>query len=391
MKKHAPLSADVRLDRVADDLWRLVNIPSPTGTERAILTTYARLLADAGAKVSLHGSAVVGRLKGNRPGGTFQLAGHADHIDVPHPAPTRTARIVSGRGAADMKAGLAGILEVVRVLKLSGCDFPGQILVTVYGLHEAPAGDSSALRALIERGITGDAALVAETSGPANQAVVAAAGQSIWTVTLRWKGKACHELNRPAQADGLRVSLVKVLGALDAKARQLARRAGSCPLLRPESLFIGQVHMGDFYNRTPLTATIQGTRRWHPVRDFAAVRRDMQALLSSVRLAPQVQARLDWTFVGEAYELDQDEPVLKAYQAACKTVTGRRPRLGGTMAICDGARLVPLGGVPTVLCGFDNETAHADREYVRLARLAAPCRIALLTAMNFLRHSEDHA
>jgi len=163
MKTSTSPTRNINLDRVADDLWQLVNVPSPTGKERAFLDVYAERLARAGAEVRLQGSprSVVGRLKGNRPGRTFQLAGHADHIDVPHPAPTRTAEAISGRGAADMKAGLAGILEVVRVLKQGGCEFPGEILVTVYGGHEAPVGDSSALRNLIACGIVGDAALVA--------------------------------------------------------------------------------------------------------------------------------------------------------------------------------------------------------------------------------------
>jgi len=46
--------------------------------------------------------------------------------------------------------------------------------------------------------------------------------------------------------------------------------------------------------------------------------------------------------------------------------------------------LVPLGGVPTVLCGFDNEFAHADAEYVRIDRLLEPCRIMTLTVLEYL-------
>ena len=216
---------------------------------------------------------------------------------------------------------------------------------------------------------------------------MAAAGQSIWTVTLRWKGKACHELNRPPHADGLRLALARTIEVLHARAEQLARRPPSHPLLKPESLFIGQAHMGDFYNRTPLAATVQGTCRWHPGKTFPSVRREFNALLATIRLPSHLTLRTDWNFVGEAYQIAADKPVVRAYQDAYRTVTGTRSLPAGTMAVCDGARLVPLGHVPTVLCGFENGTAHADYEFVRLARLAAPCRIALLTALNYLEQT----
>ncbi len=372
--------------RMANDLWRLVNIPSPTGQEQAVLKAYAAMLSAAGASVSLNSApaSVVGRLKGNRPGPVFQLAGHADHIAVPHASPTRTAATIGGRGAADMKAGLAGILEIIRVLKQGGCDFPGEVLVTVYGMHEAPLGNSSTLRGLIQRGIVGDAALVAENPGPQNKVVVAAAGQSIWTISLRWKGSVCHELNRPAHADDLSVAFMRTLQILRARADALAGSPPAHPLLKPDSLFIGQAHIGDFYNRTPHLATLEGTWRWHPGTDFRAVCREMKLLAATIPRSPHVALNVAWRFVGEAYVIARDAGVVQAYRDARKSVTGENTGWTGIMAVCDAAHLVPLGEVPTVLCGFDGVTAHADHEFVRLSRLLDPCRVALLTTLNFL-------
>jgi len=121
--------------RLGDVLWRLVNVPSPTGSERQAAIAFAEVLAAAGAEVEFdegipESPNVIGRLKGREPGPTFQLAGHLDHIDVPHPPPERDRESISGRGAADMKGGLALIVEVVRVLAESGRDFPGEVLVT---------------------------------------------------------------------------------------------------------------------------------------------------------------------------------------------------------------------------------------------------------------------
>ena len=99
-----PLLEQISIERMADDLWRLVNVWSPTGNEREAAFLFAEMLADAGAEVEIderlcNSPNVIGRLKGNRPGKTFQLAGHIDHIDVPHapPARTRHGDLCSGR------------------------------------------------------------------------------------------------------------------------------------------------------------------------------------------------------------------------------------------------------------------------------------------------------
>ena len=183
MSKTEEILQQISADRMAEDLWRLVNIASPTGKEREASVCFSEMLAEAGADVELDETIaespnVIGRLKGNREGKTIQLAGHIDHIDVAHAAPKRDKDIISGRGAADMKNGLAGILEIVRVLKGTGCDFAGEILVTVYGLHEAAAGDSRGLFGLLDKGLKGNAAIVFE--GPDDKAAVMANGMGIW-------------------------------------------------------------------------------------------------------------------------------------------------------------------------------------------------------------------
>lgn len=383
----------VNLRRIADDLWRLVNIPSPTRRERQAALAFADLLAGAGAEVevdeTLHDSpSVIGRLKGNRPGETFQLAGHIDHIDVAHPAPQRDQDTIRARGAADMKGGLAGILETVRVLRETGCDFPGDILVTVYGLHEAPLGDARGLLSLIERGIVGDAALVAESTHAVHgKAVVQGKGQAIWTATIRWHGRSSHELNRPPSADGLldtALALVQTLRRLD---RQQKAKDPAYPLLGPESLFIGQMHCGDFYNRVATECTIQGTRRWSPDRTFQNIQTEFEGVVRTVPCPEDIALGVDWRLSGEAFQVDPEASVVKSLRAAYRAVTGSPMDLAGISAVTDANRLVGVGRIPTVLCDFDNRTAHADRECVRIENLLEPCQVMLLTVLTELHAS----
>jgi acetylornithine deacetylase/succinyl-diaminopimelate desuccinylase-like protein len=381
----------IRLDRITEDLWQLVNIPSPTRNERDAALAFAGMLRQAGARVEVDETipsspSVIGRLSGKRPGRTFQLAGHIDHIDVPHAPPARDAKFIHARGAADMKNGLAGILETVRVLAESGCDFPGEVLVTVYGLHEAPLGDSATLLNLMSKGIVGQAALVAENSHSADGTLVLAGkGQSVWNITVRRTGEVCHELNYPQQAPDFFQACLAVGRALNDQSAKVARSGTAADgLLSAESLFTGQMHFGDFYNRVPATCTMQGTRRWHPDKRLADIRKEMDALLAAVPLPAGVTVSCDWLFVGESYVVDGKDPLVGALCRAIQRITGKTPPHRGVSVVTDANRLAPLGGVPAILLGFDNEFAHADDEYIRIDRLLEPCQVMVTTVLEYL-------
>lgn len=394
MTPHA-LTERVDRDRLADDLWTLVNLPSPTGNEREAALALAEMLGRAGARVQLderlpRSPNVIARLEGARRGRRLQLAGHIDHINLPHPPPQRRPDAISGRGSADMKNGLAGMVEVVRLLSEGGRDFAGELLATAYGLHEAPEGDSRGLLNLIADGIKGDAAIVFEdASAGQTRAIVAGKGQSIWTITLQREGGACHELRRPPAADDLLDAFIAVASALAGEARRLAAQSPEHALLGRPSLFLGQAHLGDFYNRSADHCSLQGTRRWNPDERLEDVRQSLSELLAAVPLPASVEIKTDWTFVGEAYTQDLQEPIVRAFRSACQTVLGCDAVPSGGAAVTDANRLVAVGRVPTVLCGFGSHGAHADCEFAQLSEMERSCRLALQTAINYLESSEN--
>ena len=382
-----PRLEEIRRDRLTDNLWTLVGVPSPTTRERDVAFAYAELLDRSGADVTvdetLHDSPnVIGRLRGRLGSGpVLQLAGHLDHIDVPHDEPQRTEEIISGRGSADMKNGLAGALEVVRVLDETGRDFAGELLVTAYGLHEAPLGDAKGLMNLIDAGVTGDAAIVCE--GPADKALVMGKGQSIWNLRLTRTGRVCHELRRDPQDDALLESAGRLLNRLLQYRDELASAPHEYPLLGPQSLFVGQVHYGDFYNRVPATAFLQGTRRWHPDRTFEDAQAELAAIVDTVPLPDNVSVDQWWTFVGDSYAFDPAAPIVTSLQDAFRAVTGEAMEIGGSSTVFDANRLVPFGGIPAVPIGFGTDAAHADYEFVRLSQVEQACRIALEAAVRY--------
>ncbi|HBG27969.1 MAG: hypothetical protein A2Y10_02985 [Planctomycetes bacterium GWF2_41_51] len=380
------LISQINADTMSENLWQLVNISSPTRNEKNAALQFAKMLEEAGASVEIDSTIpnspnVIGRLKGNRKGPVLQLSGHLDHVDVAHPQPTRDGKIISGRGSADMKNGLTGILEIVRILKANGCDFSGEILVTAYGLHEAPLGDGAGLRNLIERGVKGDAAIVFE--GPDNAAAIAANGMSIWNLNIKIKEPACHEFSvEPGRTDLLGV-VIAITNALREKDEDLKKAKNNFPLLARESLFIGQLHYGDFYNRVPNSAYMQGTRRWHPDKNFGDIKKDFDSIIDNLKIPQSVTIEQNWIFVGESYQIDANEKIVQSLVKAYKTVCNKDCPIRGHSSVTDVCRIVRQGKIPAVLCGFGTDSGHCDYEFVEIAHIKKCCEVALRTVMSF--------
>lgn len=166
--------------------------------------------------------------------------------------------------------------------------------------------------------------------------------------------------------------------------RELSRRPHVYPLLGPESVFVGQVHYGDFYNRVPEECRLQGTWRWHPDHSFEDAQESLHRLVCAIDCPEDISITEDWTFVGESFEMNPCEPIVRAYRNAFSRLYSRELPDGGTSGVSDTNRLLPTGNVPTVQISFDGRTAHADYEFVRLPVLKEKCRLALATVLEYL-------
>ena len=391
----AALIDTVKTERIAADLWRLLGIPSPTGHEREAALAYADMLKEAGAEVvvdeSLYDSpCVIGRLRGERPGRVLQLAGHLDHIDVTHAPPRREAGVVHGRGSLDMKGGLACILELVRILSDNGCAFPGELLVTAYGLHEEPEGNTRGVTAPIRSGAIGDAAIVME--GCWHCAAVMDNGLARWDVEIKQNQPACHEQVAGPERDALQKTLLAVIGVIREANSRLGERTSRFPSLRSESVFIGQIHYGDFFNRVPNQCRLQGTRRWQPDRTFEEIQDEWRGWLDAIPCRHGVSIEHALTFIGHAYAIDEHEPIVQSLQRGHKAIMGTTLGVGSWSSVSDVQRLVVEGGVPTIPWGAECDPmhgGHADEECVDLENLRKACRIVLAAACDYLAQNEE--
>ena len=280
-----------------------------------------------------------------------------------------------------MKGALAAVAEAVGALRAAGVSIAGEVVVAAHSLHEAPVGRMEGLRRLVSQGVLGDAALVAE-GFPAGHQILAGKGQAIFTITISRPGEVVHENYAAAGTINPLDVAVEVGARLRARGAELAAE-GDLPLLGPETLFIGEIHGGDFYNRVPTTARIGGIRRFGPARTWAQIKREFAELVAPAAAASGATINVQLGGNGLGYEVAPDAPLAAALAAALERVTGRPLPVAGTKSVTDANIITREGGIPALCYGPNGTTAHADEEFVATADLVRAARVYAETILGY--------
>jgi len=375
-------------DRLRDLTLALVKIPSPTGDCAAVAECYAQVLRDVGLDVEIdicdqypQSPNVIARLRGAEPGRTLQFNGHLDTIHTPHASPCYQDGRIYGRGATDMKSGLATVAEVVRVIKESGVRLRGDILITAHGMHEAPWGLGETLRFLIRKGQVGDAVICVE--GEPGHLFVIGKGLSVFEVDIHREGEVIHEIVATKDLPHpITVGHQLVQAMLDRNAKFARTRLPYD--MGAETYFIGIFKSGDLYNRVPTHCYIVGTRRYAPHRTFAEVEAEFRGM--TTQIATETGAQIDvkiWK-QRDGFEIDPESPISAALKAAYASVYGKPIHLAGQKFVADSSIFIHEAGVPALQYGPGLTRAHADVEWVDLKDVVDTTKVHLMSALNYL-------
>lgn len=255
---------------VGEDILELVMIPSVTGDEGALADHLtARLargrFASAYQTVRLGDSIVV------RPSSTagsrrrrpvIVFAGHTDTVPLAECGPPRRADgEIQGRGAADMKAGLAVMLRLMEEIEPSRAF--ADLAFVFYTGEEGPS-DQNALGPILEsQPWLTDAALAILCEPTSGALELGCQGSLHLEVELR--GVACHSarpwLGRHAMKDAL-----PWLSELFDRPTRDVELAG---VRFREVVSVTNVRAGDARNVIPGTASVNVNLRYPPDRTFA--------------------------------------------------------------------------------------------------------------------------
>jgi succinyl-diaminopimelate desuccinylase len=379
-------------EALARDVLEFVKVQSETGREGAGSRCFADLLRRSGFEPVLDEVGpgrpnVYAVVRGQGGGPSLLLNGHTDTIPAGGcDPPERRGDWVIGRGAEDMKGGMAAMVHAAAALRRAGVRLAGDLWLTGVVGHEAPAGKKEGPRRLIEHlrsggrqaGPRADAILIAE--GP--DAIWAASlGSTIWNVTITSGRGVIHTIKTPYAENP-----VRWLGKLLAEIEALEARFAAGPahaLCGREQLNIGIVRAGDYPNRLPTPVTVTGTWRWMPGKTHQQVRAQLQAICGRLAAESGLDFAVSFEAEREPFETPPDHPLVQALASAGETVTGAAPRIIGMALVGDANLYANDAGVPAVYYGPAHETAHSDHERVSISRLAQCAGVYALTAMRY--------
>ena len=318
---------------------------------------------------------------GDEHGPTVVLNGHIDVVPPgdagwttsPWSGSVRDGRVL-GRGACDMKAGLACQLLAVKALRDAGVRPSGRVVVqSVVGEEDGGLGTFATL----ERGHRGDLAVICEpTSG---RLVTASAGAL--TFRLLVAGRSVHASARLEGVDAVEAYL-HVHGAL----RRLEQRRNRSPhplmagYRLPYPLSVGTLSAGNWASSVPDRLVAEGRLGVALGESVAEARADFEAAVALAcaedpwLCANPVQVQW-WGGQFAPGQVDVDAPVSRLVSAAHTAVHGQAPAVHGVPYGSDQRLLTGLGGIPTVLYGpGDVRQAHAPDESVPVAELVSVTR-----------------
>ncbi|MBR9771831.1 ArgE/DapE family deacylase [Halomonas sp.] len=293
-----------------------------------------------------------------------------------------------GRGAGDMKAGIAAMVTAVAAMKRAGLeiDFP----LTLQTVIEEECTGHGALACLARDG-RGDFALIPEPFGAT--LTTAQIGTLWFKVSL--DGVPAHVLDTAAGANAIEAiqSVVAPLKALEAELNA-GREPPYDEIEHPFNLNIGKIEGGNWASSVPSRATLEGRIGFAPevrVEDIMEkVRRCVEA--ASASLGPGISG-LDVEFHGfrsEGHHVDTDSPGVALLADCHRALTGEELPSVALTCTTD-LRALNRHGIAGTCYGPVAERIHGIDERVEIASIQHTLKAYALFLYRWGRWAEGQA
>ena len=389
----------VDANRLIDLARALIRIPSTnqpaTGrSEAAAAALIAECMRGLGWSPLVEDAApgrpnVIAVVEGGLPGPTLMLEGHTDVVTEGDPTDWSHdpfgAEVVSGRlygrGAADMKGGVAAMVYAAAALAAAG-PFPGRLLLAALADEE---GLMLGVKDFVRRGHAAGVAAVIVCEPQGGEVGIAQKG------AIRARINALGAMAHGAMPDRGR-NPIPPLAELVARCRRLEAElqveAGVHPFLGRPYITPTLMEAGspDQLNVIPATGRLGLDIRTTPAVDHAVLLQRLSVVCSD-GLDGLSMAVIDDR---PPTQTPADHPVVRAVVDAHREIHDRAPVLGGVPGTTDGTILWRDARVPCVTYGPGGKwIAHQVDEYVELDDLVRSAEVYAEAARRFLRVGID--
>ncbi|MGI6870612.1 M20 family metallopeptidase [Amycolatopsis sp. 3B14] len=363
-------AAAVRADRVTDLAAELIRCDTrnPPGGERPVVEPLSAVLRELGAEVEIFEPepgrpSVLARI-GSGDGPTLLVNGHVDVVPVseadwsvpPFRGQVRDG-LLYGRGACDMKGGIAAALEGMRACRDAGVVPPATI--AFHFVADEETGGRAGTGALVAAGLVhADAAVVPEPSEL--RVGVAERGSLMAEIVVR--GRAAHGSDpaawHSAVADAARIATALHLADFGTDAH---------PFLGSPTCNVGTIEGGTAANIVAAQCRLRVDRRVLPgqTREQA-----LATLTGLIDATGEFDYQVEVLAFAEGSEVDVGHPFVAEVRRAAGDAPVRGLKLG-----TDARFLRNQLGIPSVVYGPGSmSVAHTADEYVPVRDLVTAAR-----------------
>jgi succinyl-diaminopimelate desuccinylase len=329
---------------------------------------------------------VIAVVDSGRPGPTLMFEGHTDVVTEgetsswtvdPYGAEIINGRLY-GRGAADMKGGVAAMLYAAQAVA-SG-PFCGRLLIGALVDEEGMMLGAKHFAA--RHGADVDAAICCEPEA----GEVCNASKGALRLRVQFTGKMAHGA-MPHEARNPNPALAAFLGALAGHQTDLQRAHPAHPLLGEVYLTPTAIRAGapEHMNVIPGDAALWLDVRTIPGVLHHAVVERLDAAATAAGEPWGISAAVEVIDDRPAVETPADSALVRALLGAHEAVTGEAALLGGVPGSTDGTILTARAGIPTVVYGPGGKwIAHQADEFVELDDVVRCAEVYVETARRFL-------
>ena len=394
-------------DEVVELTRALVRIPSvyrpgdPTATEAQVAGFVEAWLRGEGFEVEVQEVApgrpnVVGWLGEKRPGcRSLLLEGHTDVVTEGDPAEWSHAPFgadlvdgrIYGRGAADMKSGLAAAMVAAAAFRRAGVAPRGKLVVgALVDEEDGMIGVRHLCGTPVGREL--DAAIICE---PEQNELCLEQRGVVWA-RFRARGKMAHGAMPEAGVNPI-ACLGRLLAAAPGLERRLRKACEKSRYLRPPTVTptiiqgppptIGVPQS----NVIPAVAETTFDIRLTPGIGGDEIRAELEAICRAAAAA-QPGVKVEWEPVNAfrlATKVERSEELVQAMIRGVKQATRRAARYGGVPGSTDGTILRMELSIPIVTCGpGDRLIPHQVDEFVPVEQVVDTAKIYAASALNYL-------
>ena len=328
----------------------------------------------------------------NAKGKSLILNGHVDVVpegpldmwQTPPYAPRVDDGWMYGRGAGDMKAGLASNLFALDALRHIG--FAPAAQVHIQSVVEEECTGNGAL-ACLQRGYRADAALIPE---PFSEELMTAQVGVLW-FQVHLKGIPTHVAYAGSGSNAIEaaIPLIDALHKMEARWNLKENRHPEyCNHDHALNLNIGKIEGGDWVSSVPAWCVFDVRMGLFPGHDIKAAKTEIETVLMEAAKthpflrnnAPEI---IYHGFEAEGYALAEDKrPVaaeaISTLETAHHTVTGEALNRLASTATTDGRFFGLYAGIPALVYGPRAEAIHGFNERVELESIR---RVTQTTAL----------